>query len=717
MMMSRRFEITCTLQSDAEPGTGFGTTTINDLVPRDESGRPCLPATHIKGLARESLARIADCRGWPSSIDARLFGAAGLDGAEISEESRTGQGQRGGVRFSRLRLQGKDVRTESQTPIGVVTRTRIERASGRVEAGSLRTVERVACGMILVGSMVVDSDLEAHEIDALLLAVRSITAVGGNRTRGAGRCIVDISEEGAKAESRSQGALLKSVDGAIARGATRRAPVVSAAAPVSLDAGVAFAELTFDADDPVCCPTTPLSGTNVVRSGFAIPASAVQAVVLHRLSRIDPALGTACLEHPGFRAWPLLPFSPRSEAGSSGSERFPVWVSLSHRVSKHSIGASDRIEAKDRMIEDYDWRTVSSSAPLKGADGVLLVERSGTQVERLLWKASSMPRHVAAHVGLGGDEPRLFTVESMAPMRFRGLLALPRTLLGRLEELLKADPMVAFGRSKTVRGGGRLALRVVDSTAAMSPNRHNTFVAQSPILIPDDDAIGEASEAFAAIIRASGWGDLDLGFPGGGAGDGQARATGTQAVVEIRFGWNTHGRGATIGTTNRLRAVRVIAPGSVFRLASAPRDLDALLVRGIGGGRERGFGAVLPHPGVADRLFVPPPEVLMRRSAGPIAAKVRELVQASEDSGLSASQVGRLVELAGGTSQEQVEAFFKRQQVRPPSVQQRWKSVKALVLKCFVEVSDPAQRQRIFKAWRDVIVAAGGEHEAGDRNS
>ena len=52
------------LSSDAEPGTGLGTESINDLVPRDSNGHAYLPATHLKGLMRQHLSTAFASRGW-----------------------------------------------------------------------------------------------------------------------------------------------------------------------------------------------------------------------------------------------------------------------------------------------------------------------------------------------------------------------------------------------------------------------------------------------------------------------------------------------------------------------------------------------------------------------------------------------------------------------------------------------------------------------------
>ena len=105
-------DITLTLVSDAEPGTGLGTEAVNDFVPRDSSGRPHLPASHVKGLAREALRSMSAARGWPASLEQRLFGRA------ASDASATDDGDSGIVRFDSLSVStGGAVSTVTRTAV------------------------------------------------------------------------------------------------------------------------------------------------------------------------------------------------------------------------------------------------------------------------------------------------------------------------------------------------------------------------------------------------------------------------------------------------------------------------------------------------------------------------------------------------------------------------------------------------------------------------
>ncbi|MEA1967397.1 MAG: hypothetical protein U9N77_04175, partial [Thermodesulfobacteriota bacterium] len=62
------------------------------------------------------------------------------------------------------------------------------------------------------------------------------------------------------------------------------------------------------------------------------------------------------------------------------------------------------------------------------------------------------------------------------------------------------------------------------------------------------------------------------------------------------------------GNNGFLGGKPVIVPGAVFKLKASVENLEKKLFAGIGEGRENGFGAVLPHPGIAERLFPEEPK-------------------------------------------------------------------------------------------------------------
>ncbi len=661
---------TLRLTSDAEPGTGLGTEAIDDLVPRGPDGWPTLPASHIKGLLRDALGGIAAIRQWPSQIEDRLFGVAGTAGED---------GEAGLASFGEARLRPRDGQA---APVSLIARTAIS-DHGTVRAGSLRVSERVHTGSQFEGEILLHAEPASVESQALLLALLAMPAIGGNRSRGAGRCVVDI-----KGCAKKPSELLREIDRRVAGGSLPSRQRQTSAARALKETSV-FLELTFEATEPICCPTTPLTGTNVVRSGFAVPASAVQGALLHRIDAVDPAAASACFAHPRFRAWPLLPCAVR---GEDATDLAPVWTSLTHRISKLAGMAAGDPDFRDSLIQPYDWRTVASGAPLKAADGVLL--SNGASVK--LWRASDMPRHVAAHVGLGADVPELYTVEAMAPMIFRGWIAVPEEVAGILEASLRADPHVTFGRSKTVRGGGRLSVTRRDPLSAVLGAKEDAqvFVVQSPIEVPSGWHDGPADAALRLAVEQAGWGEVEQ----------------AQANIELRFGWNRHQIGTRVEATNRLRAVPVIAPGSIVRMKAPLRELPTRLQQGVGGGRERGFGSVLPHPGIAKHLYLPLPALGEVKSRDPAGKWALRLVKAAEGSGLSASQISRLAQLAT-EGEARVGAYLERQRRdRPAAIWDRWKGPITAIRELLADGSiDAAVKARALRAWQDAAVAANSK--------
>lgn len=676
--MTTTIDYTIELLSDAEPGTGIGTEAINDRVPRDRLGNPILPGSHLKGLVRDAGDRLCQARAWGDDLFFETFGREGdtLDG-----------GVSGLASFSTARLQSHEGSASTDRAISEVTRTRIG-DHGTVASGSLRTVERVHVGSVFHGRVFVAGHPTSHHVDFVKLALMSLSAVGGNRTRGSGRVKVSIADE-----KRRPSQILRELHEAIQ--SPRPAPAAAVRQATSVGTETALLELTFVAHDPVCCPRNPIGETNSIRSGFEIPASAVQGMVLHRLDRIDTALATACFESSAFRAWPMLPVA-RDEEHPHG---LPVRISLSHRMSKSLAGEVTEHDFKDTVIAPYHWSDIPSGAPLKGCDGVL-IDRGGA-VE--LWRDSDMPRQISAHVNLskGQGDPDLYTVEAMAPIVWRGVMALPEAAAEVLCKSLAADASCRFGKARTVRGGGTLAAKRCaasgDATTldALMAREQSVFVVQSPLAIPDDWEIGEAGEVLDRLVAEAGWGEV------------KERA----ASIETLFGWNSHGKGRGVEGSRRLRAVRVVSPGSVFKLkAPLPSaEMRERLLAGIGGGRERGLGAVLPHPGIAKaRYGVEAAETDPIRSRDKAGAIAEELIKASSGSRLSASAISRTVSFAA-MGKDRLREFLDRQKnERPDSVWKKWRSTYEALKKL---IDDPKVKEetlaRALKAWRDAAVADG----------
>jgi hypothetical protein len=671
-----KIDYTVELLSDAEPGTGLGTEMVDDLVPRDHRGNPMLPGSHIKGLVRESLEEIGALRGWDDELVASIFG---MEGDAKSD------GAQGCVRFSALTLPS-DVGAQSAPRASLITRTAIDDALGIAKDGSLRTVESIPQGTTFKGSVWVDSHKDsAHDL-AIRLGLSSLDAVGGNRRRGAGACKVTVT-----GESRTPSALLAAAGAAAARGESSRTAPSHAAAPSSgrdsmLGSETVWLELIFTAEDPLCCPEVPLTKTNLLRGGFSVPASAVQGAILDRLNASDTGLATATFNHRHFRAWPLLPCA---YDGEDSDGRFPIWTSLTHKMAKTATGVADPPETifADAMLEPLDLAQVSRKAGMKAADGVLVRMVDGAV---RLWRASDMPRHISAHVNLRNNTPLLYTVDALAPMTLRGLVCMPAASWHALEKSLKQSDRVWFGKSRSIRGGGTLHARVLHGVPqAFLSGRHQTFIVQSPLLVTSSEiAQRHSGDVLASLIRDSWKADVER----------------AEAALGMRFGWNRHGIGHRTDGRNRLSAATVVLPGSIFRLKE-PITVDLMrLAAGIGGGRERGFGAVLPHPGKASGRLEERDEPITLKSRDRAGEHADALVKESRDSGLSASQVARL-EASCMRGANGLEERIRELEASSPRNYERWKHALEALRKIVRSGPSEATLRRTMRGWRDALAA------------
>ncbi len=289
------FNYTIQLTTDAEPGTGLGGELVNDLIPRDHDRAPVIPASHVKGLMRAAFREMANSLGWPEELETRVFGGAALpeDQAAVGAEAAFHIASAHANIDARLLL---------------VTRTAIDAQTGGPEKGSLRTTEAVSVETIFQGQVHTSVTRDSAEDLAWRLALLSIRAIGGSRNRGCGQCITEIQDE-----SRTAGTLVQRLadvlqgpswkDDRISDRLHRQSPMARRA---QLPENATVLQLDFHATTPICCPEIP-DKTNVIATGFSIPASAVQGAILTRLNETDPGLATALFESPVFRAWPLLP--------------------------------------------------------------------------------------------------------------------------------------------------------------------------------------------------------------------------------------------------------------------------------------------------------------------------------------------------------------------------------------------------------------------------
>lgn len=601
-MTSHVYTYRITLTSDAEPGTGLGGEVLNEIVPRDAWGRPMLDGAHIKGLMSQALREMAD-QLWHPAILRSVFGEPGILGLAGGSQLRVGPAV-----------------APRETPIRTVTRTAVGETGTALDR-TLRTTEVIPVGTVFEG--VIETPLEPNTpIDlAWRLALLALPAVGGGRQRGCGLCVASI--VGPVEEKRSPGQLLRALHEHLRANENQfKQPVAPAPAPTTwaFQGQAATLRLIFEADSPICCPEVTTQ-SNVIESGFSIPASAVQGMLLTHLNARDPALATALHESDLFRAWPLQPcdWDPQGREARSGGGPRPaaIRVSLTHRAAKFSLPemkekASNGDEGcpfQDESIERYDWTQTVNGSPLKASDGVLLYGTGDGEIR--LWKAGQIPRVVTAHgvhhspVSKKGSKPNddgggrnLFTMNAMAPLVWQGLVSVPAEAVPTILQTLSENPRVAVGKSRSVRGFGRLVAavepaiplewQVVEHARPDDDEREpkvTLFVVQSPLRIPHD-SMQDVDATTALRTLATNWAkkhelpDCLDAWPNAG----------------IRFGWNRLDK-------KRLPACYVILPGSVFALPAGldPQKVAAAIRAGIGEkqDRQRGFGAVVVHPGKA----------------------------------------------------------------------------------------------------------------------
>lgn len=677
-------KFTITLRSDAELGTGLGTETINDLVPRNAVGIPVVPASHIKGLMRDELAQVTEALERQRDLVEFVFGQPNAD----AESSGAG----------RIRVSDAVMHVDGASPTRTITRTSLNE-SGTAKAGSLRTTEAVTAGAEFQGEVLVDGEPGTPLDVSSRMALLAISCVGGKRRRGSGACHITL-----EGESRTPGKLMKELLSISESGSSAsydKTQQGTGSFSIAKDSPPVLVKLVFQARDGVCCPETPVVKNNIISSGFAIPASAVQGALLTLLNRHDTAMASACFEHPSFRAWPMLPSALPEQAG--GPHPFPVRVSLTHRISKLPLDSGQHL-FKDSAIEPYDWREVPRCAPLKGAEGVLLVSEDSGTVQ--LWRSGDMPRMLRSHSAHNTPESEvrrgLFSVEAMAPMFYSGIAAVPEAVVDALLNAIESEPsFVAFGKARTVGGGGTLfAQRFSTKEAWMNRAVANqpVFIVQSPVALPELPAENrhmEAGDALGKLISRAGWGELD-GHP--------------EAAVCCRFGWNRHGHGDKVGDTRRLNAQLAIAPGAVFRLQAPPEDLWSMLVQGLGDGRSRGFGCLLPHPGIASSRFAGEPEITRLRSvdqAGQIGVELWR--KAGKEEGPSASQIAAVAQRLEKNPEETLK-YVDNQTKRSPRIWHTWCLVIEDVEK---HIRNDAQvAARALRVWQDLAVSGRDKEEA-----
>jgi len=645
---------TLTLTSDGEPASGFGTGLTDDLLPRDGRGRVIIPSTHLKGIIRENLETLPN-KIIPTELVDELFG-------------------RPGSCCSALFHLTDATAPEDATIIGI-TRTKLN-PFGVAEQTTLRSSEAIACGTRFTGKLSPNPCLSAPYTDLLKLGILSLFALGGGRNRGAGACVVTLDNE-----KRTPGELIKSIARADFSTPTLVSPESSGRENVS-DRRILL-KLIFTASGPVCVPEIPVVPNNMIRSGFTIPASAVQGAILHRINDVSRSVADGCFASKNFRAWPLNP----SDNGTNLSLRAPC----THKVSKSKSPYTGKYHFKDEAIETSDQDMVSTPPPMVSASGVLITDSQGVK----FWKSSEMGRTITAHGVHNGDRDKdapaqkrnLFTVESLSPTVFTGIISIPETACEILLESLEKNPFVQLGKARSVRGGGELRAQKVEFSdlSIMKHQKSTLFIVQSPICVPKNLEREPLDTIIATLAEKAGFG----------------RVKKTWGSMTTRFGWSREpGKGLLPPRT-------VIEPGTVFKLDSPVNDLEEQLISGLSTGRENGFGAVLPHPGVATVLFTLEQKIrTVPKLPKNFGKEGFELWQDAKDRWLSASQISRVRELVSLDANKAL-AYLERQRTdRPDKIWDRWKGVINKIETGIL--TDSEHMAKVLKVCQDLLVADEG---------
>lgn len=379
------------------------------------------------------------------------------------------------------------------------------------------------------------------------------------------------------------------------------------AVPDSIGDNVVWKRIIFTPINPLCCPEQP-NKTNVIKSGFAVPASAVQGTILTKISSYNNNFATECFKSPLFRTWPLHP-APQGYMES-------IRVSLTHKVAKLLRCDTNPIEEgfiQGSAIEPYDWTKLPPNSPLKASDGVLIRD---SQKKIRLCKSVAMPRVITANGVINdnteGEGRNLYQVEAMAPesiegqIVWTGIIALPEKAASYLKEIEENDNYISMGRSRGVRGLGTFTLEDLDSPVMDTQNYQTILITQSPVLLPTQESAANEGQdkksiqtEFAELIES--W-CKDNNLP---PLERDIDDFAVWCTAGIRFGWNNEKKNNQ--QSNRISAARVILPGAVFCLTDKADqgNLEKALLNGLGKGKDRGFSCIVQHIGKAEALYEP----------------------------------------------------------------------------------------------------------------
>ncbi len=513
--MTMRIEVTIEVMSDFHIGTGSGVgRTVDAIVLKDEKGLPYIPASSLKGLARWHAEQLANLHPQldqaPLSDETdpflkpteELFGSAGKS---------AGRGF-----FTNARYNDKKNR-EIHHP-QVHGRSSRDRISGRSLKKHLFQFEDAPRGHFQA-YIYSDDNISWQATLLLLMALRRIESLGGQRYRGKGQARVSCQViEGDNRlpkiklpDHRFEATLKKLVHGEL-EAVQERSPTMTSAE--SLRPGASVPQqingqvlLVFArAQSPLTLTDDPERG-NIIGSLDFVPGTSLRGALAWRLIRQGWAVDQEPFQSVFVREQICFgPLYPSQEWKDKASFPFPLPRSL--LTCKHAPGMwGDKPHARIHGVRDllqggiletcgYSDTDGPCNAPLIPNEGYAQIVDSSTgfrlqpvQLERL-----SIQRTAIDDEKLRGEDQKLYTTEAIpAGSWFAGYIWGPTDLLAALLQAcpIQEEPILLHvGKSRT-RGHGELQVffRLPDG------NRHMAY----PLLLPLNHTVAVDSSMSAGF--------------------------------------------------------------------------------------------------------------------------------------------------------------------------------------------------------------------------
>ena len=192
--MQKTLEVTFLSDWHISSGLGDGYRADSVLV-RDGDGFPFIPGRALKGALREGARRLGQCRADLKAAENRYFGTRHDD----VDSNESGRIRVSSAHFSEaMKKLVRDDFPEKRQIIDDVTVIRSQTAltdEGVARTSSLRSIECGIVGTTLYASLDIPScdgveDKWAEQYFAAVCA--AVKSIGGNRSRGLGRCRIRI---------------------------------------------------------------------------------------------------------------------------------------------------------------------------------------------------------------------------------------------------------------------------------------------------------------------------------------------------------------------------------------------------------------------------------------------------------------------------------------------------------------------------------------------